>query len=100
MARRCPLGLHFRWRDTVNRTSLIGVSNSDRHMSPNGMDSRNFIGGLATISLTATAAEGTRRPFYPEEVRDELGPNRRQMEAVNGQSKREVGKARWRRHDF
>jgi len=62
-------------RGIVNRISVIRVSSSDQRMSPNGMDRRNFIGGLAMVSLTATAAGSTRRPFYPEEVRDELGPN-------------------------
>src|ERR1700687_6170758 len=86
-------------RGIVNRPSLIRVSSSYQRMSPNGMDRRNFIGGLAMVSLTATAAGSTSRPFYPEEVRDDLRSNRSQMEAIDGQSKREVGRsaraARW-----
>ena len=33
-----------------------------------------------------------RRAFYPEEVRHELGPNRRQAEAIDGKVKEKWGK--------
>ena len=57
------------------------------------MDRRRFVGELAMISQAANAAGGMSRPFHPEEVRDELGANRRQIEAIDGQDKSEVGKA-------
>ena len=74
----------------VNRTRMTRVSSSYQRMSPNGIDTPNFVGGLAIESLTA--AGNTSRPFYPVEARDELGRNRRQVEAIDGQIKREGGK--------
>ena len=77
----------------MDRISIFAFSESYRRMSPNGMDSRKFVGGLAMISLAANAAGGMSRPFHAEEVRDELGSNRRKMEAIDGQDKNEMGKA-------
>jgi hypothetical protein len=60
-------------RGIVNHISVVWVLSSDQRMSPVEMDRRNSIGGLAMGSLAVKG--NTRRPFYPEEVRDELGPN-------------------------
>ena len=62
-------------RGIVNRISITRISGSYERGSPTEMGKRNFIGGLAMVSLTATAAGSTSWPFYPEEVRDELGSN-------------------------
>ena len=62
-------------RGIVNRPTMTWVLSSYLGMSRNCIDRRNFIGGSAMVSLTATAGGSTRRPFYLEEVRDELGSN-------------------------
>jgi hypothetical protein len=62
-------------RDMADRISITAFPNSYRRMSPNRMDSRKLVGGLAMISPAANAAGNTSRPFYPEEVRNELGFN-------------------------